>query len=121
MNPYPLSLLNHFTVPSAIRSPPVVIGSGDPPSCQRGNLTNGRCRCRRDELGCGGMRLVSYQGDEGICAGVQVVEDILDAGALLGERPLGARRLMEEGRLAELAELAGLEGGIEPASVTRLL
>jgi 2-keto-4-pentenoate hydratase/2-oxohepta-3-ene-1,7-dioic acid hydratase in catechol pathway len=67
------------------------------------------------------MRLVSYQGDEGICAGVQVVEDVLDAGALLGERPLGARRLIEEGRLAELAELAGLEGDIEPAQVTRLL
>jgi 2-keto-4-pentenoate hydratase/2-oxohepta-3-ene-1,7-dioic acid hydratase in catechol pathway len=67
------------------------------------------------------MRLVSYEGDEGICAGVQVVEEVLDAGALLGERPLGARRLIEEGRLAELAELAGLESDIEPANVTRLL
>jgi 2-keto-4-pentenoate hydratase/2-oxohepta-3-ene-1,7-dioic acid hydratase in catechol pathway len=67
------------------------------------------------------MRLVSYRSEEGICAGVQVVDGILDAGALLGERPLGARRLIEEGRLGELAELTILEGDLPPASVLRLL
>jgi 2-keto-4-pentenoate hydratase/2-oxohepta-3-ene-1,7-dioic acid hydratase in catechol pathway len=67
------------------------------------------------------MRLVSYQSEEGPCAGVQGLEDILDAGALLGERPMGARRLIEEGRLDELAELAQVESDVEPASVLRLL
>jgi 2-keto-4-pentenoate hydratase/2-oxohepta-3-ene-1,7-dioic acid hydratase in catechol pathway len=67
------------------------------------------------------MRLVSYRSEEGICAGVQGVDEILDAGALLGERPLGVRRLIEEGRLDELAELAQVEGDVEPASVLRLL
>jgi 2-keto-4-pentenoate hydratase/2-oxohepta-3-ene-1,7-dioic acid hydratase in catechol pathway len=67
------------------------------------------------------MRLVSYRSEEGICAGVQTVDGVLDAGALLGERPLGARRLLDEQRLDELAELAKLEGEVEPASVIRLL
>ncbi|HSD24855.1 MAG TPA: fumarylacetoacetate hydrolase family protein [Solirubrobacterales bacterium] len=67
------------------------------------------------------MRLVSYRSEEGICAGVQTVDGVLDAGALLGERPVGTRRLIEEGRLDELAELAKLEGEVEPASVIRLL
>jgi 2-keto-4-pentenoate hydratase/2-oxohepta-3-ene-1,7-dioic acid hydratase in catechol pathway len=67
------------------------------------------------------MRLVSYRGEQGVCAGVQVVDGILDAGALLGERPLGARRLIEEDRLGELAELAQLEGDIEPTSALGLL
>src|SRR3954464_7093162 len=67
------------------------------------------------------MRLVSYQGEHGVCAGVQVVERVLDAGALLGEMPMGARRLIEEGRLAELAELAKLEDDVEQANVVRLL
>jgi 2-keto-4-pentenoate hydratase/2-oxohepta-3-ene-1,7-dioic acid hydratase in catechol pathway len=67
------------------------------------------------------MRLVSYRSEEGICAGVQVVEGVLDAGALLGERPLGARRLIEEGRLDELAEVSRIEGDVQPASVMRLL
>ena len=67
------------------------------------------------------MRLVSYRTEEGICAGVQVVEGVLDAGALLGERPTSLRRLIEERRLDELAELAQVEGDVEPASVIRLL
>ncbi len=67
------------------------------------------------------MRLVSYRGEQGVCAGVQMVDSILDAGSLLGERPLGARRLIEEGLLSELAELAQLEGDVEPTSVLRLL
>src|SRR5919197_1490995 len=67
------------------------------------------------------MRLVSYQSEEGPCAGVQALEDILDAGTLLGERPMGIRRLIEEGRLDELAELAQVESDVEPASVLRLL
>jgi 2-keto-4-pentenoate hydratase/2-oxohepta-3-ene-1,7-dioic acid hydratase in catechol pathway len=67
------------------------------------------------------MRLVSYQGEHGVCAGVQVVERVLDAGALLGEMPMGARRLIEEGRLAELAELTNLEDDVEQANVVRLL
>ena len=67
------------------------------------------------------MRLVSYRGEEGICAGVQAVDGILDAGTLLGERPTGARRLIEEDRLDELAELAKVESDVEPASVLRLL
>ena len=67
------------------------------------------------------MRLVSYRGEQGVCAGVQVVDGILDAGALLGERPLGARRLIEEDRVDELAELAKLESDIEPANALGLL
>jgi 2-keto-4-pentenoate hydratase/2-oxohepta-3-ene-1,7-dioic acid hydratase in catechol pathway len=67
------------------------------------------------------MRLVSYRGEQGICAGVQVVDEVRDAGALLGERPTGARRLIEEDRLGELAELAKVESDVEPASVVRLL
>jgi 2-keto-4-pentenoate hydratase/2-oxohepta-3-ene-1,7-dioic acid hydratase in catechol pathway len=67
------------------------------------------------------MRLVSYRGEQGVCAGVQVVDGILDAGALLGERPLGARRLIEEDRVDELAELAKLESDIEPANPLGLL
>jgi 2-keto-4-pentenoate hydratase/2-oxohepta-3-ene-1,7-dioic acid hydratase in catechol pathway len=67
------------------------------------------------------MRLVSYRSVEGICAGVQTVEGILDAGVLLGERPLGLRRLIEEARLDELAELAKVESDVEAASVTSLL
>jgi 2-keto-4-pentenoate hydratase/2-oxohepta-3-ene-1,7-dioic acid hydratase in catechol pathway len=67
------------------------------------------------------MRLVSYRSEEGVCAGVQMVEGIADAGALLGERPTGARRLIEEDRLAELADLTKLEADVEPASVLRLL
>jgi 2-keto-4-pentenoate hydratase/2-oxohepta-3-ene-1,7-dioic acid hydratase in catechol pathway len=67
------------------------------------------------------MRLVSYRREEGVCAGVQAVDGVLDAGSLLGERPVGARRLIEEGRLGELAELTKLEGDVEPASVMRLL
>jgi 2-keto-4-pentenoate hydratase/2-oxohepta-3-ene-1,7-dioic acid hydratase in catechol pathway len=67
------------------------------------------------------MRLVSYRSEEGTCAGVQTVDGILDAGALLGERPLGMRRLIEEGLLDELAELAQVESDVEPASVIRLL
>jgi 2-keto-4-pentenoate hydratase/2-oxohepta-3-ene-1,7-dioic acid hydratase in catechol pathway len=67
------------------------------------------------------MRLVSYRGEDGICAGVQAVEGILDAGGLLGERPLGARRLIEEGLLDELAELTKLESDVEPAGVLDVL
>jgi 2-keto-4-pentenoate hydratase/2-oxohepta-3-ene-1,7-dioic acid hydratase in catechol pathway len=67
------------------------------------------------------MRLVSYRGDQGICAGVQGVDGVLDAGALLGERPMAVRRLLEEDRLDELAELTKLESGIESASVIGLL
>jgi 2-keto-4-pentenoate hydratase/2-oxohepta-3-ene-1,7-dioic acid hydratase in catechol pathway len=67
------------------------------------------------------MRLVSYRSEAGVCAGVQIVDGILDAGELLGERPTGARRLIEEGRLDELAELTKLEAEIEPASVLRLV
>src|SRR3954447_10332635 len=66
------------------------------------------------------MRLVSYRTEHGICAGVQVVEGVLDAGALLGERPTGLRRLIEEGRLDQLAELSQLESDVGPASVLRL-
>jgi len=67
------------------------------------------------------MRLVSYRGEDGVCAGVQGVGHVLDAGALLGERPLGTRRLIEEERLAELAERAKLEDDVEPARVIELL
>ena len=67
------------------------------------------------------MRLVSYRGEKGICAGVQMPDGVLDAGALLGERPTGLRRLIEEERLDELAELTELESDLEPASVMRLL
>jgi 2-keto-4-pentenoate hydratase/2-oxohepta-3-ene-1,7-dioic acid hydratase in catechol pathway len=67
------------------------------------------------------MRLVSYRSEVGICAGVQLSEGVVDAGALLGERPTGVRRLIEEDRLAELAELAKPESDLEPASVLRLL
>ena len=67
------------------------------------------------------MRLVSYRSEGGICAGVQMVNGILDAVGLLGERPIGLRRLIEEGRLGELAERAEPAADAEPASVLRLL
>jgi 2-keto-4-pentenoate hydratase/2-oxohepta-3-ene-1,7-dioic acid hydratase in catechol pathway len=67
------------------------------------------------------VRLVTYRSEQGICAGVQAVEDVLDAGALLGERPTGARRLIEEDRLDELRELAQVESDVEPATVLELL
>jgi 2-keto-4-pentenoate hydratase/2-oxohepta-3-ene-1,7-dioic acid hydratase in catechol pathway len=67
------------------------------------------------------MRLVSYRGEEGICSGVQMVDGILDAGSLLGERPVGLRRLIEEDRLGELAEWTKLAADAVPASVMRLV
>ncbi|HEY6770969.1 MAG TPA: fumarylacetoacetate hydrolase family protein [Solirubrobacterales bacterium] len=67
------------------------------------------------------MRLVSYRGGEGVCAGVQVADGILDAGGLLGEGPVGLRRLIEEDRLEELAERTKSGASVEPASVMRLL
>src|SRR3954447_25710103 len=67
------------------------------------------------------MRLVSYRGEGGICSGVQMVDGILDAGSLLGERPVGLRRLIEEDRLDELAEWTKLAADAEPASVMRLV
>jgi 2-keto-4-pentenoate hydratase/2-oxohepta-3-ene-1,7-dioic acid hydratase in catechol pathway len=67
------------------------------------------------------MRLISYRSEAGTCAGVQTVDGVLDAGTLLGERPLDLRRLIEEGRLGELAERTKLAGDVEPASVMRLL
>jgi 2-keto-4-pentenoate hydratase/2-oxohepta-3-ene-1,7-dioic acid hydratase in catechol pathway len=67
------------------------------------------------------MRLVSYQSDEGICAGLQTVDGILDAGAVLDGRPVGLRRLIEDGRLDELAELTAVQSDVEPANVASLL
>ena len=67
------------------------------------------------------MRLVSYRSDEGICAGVQTVDGILDAGAVLDGRPVGLRRLIEDGRLDELAELTEVQSDVEPANVASLL
>src|SRR3954452_5945550 len=67
------------------------------------------------------MRLVSYRGEGGICSGVQMVDGVLDAGSLLGERPMGLRRLIEEDRLDELAERTKLAADAEPASVMRLV
>ena len=67
------------------------------------------------------MRLVSYRSEDGICAGVQMVNGILDAGGLLGEHPIGLRRLLEDGRLGELAGRAERAADAEPASVLRLL
>jgi 2-keto-4-pentenoate hydratase/2-oxohepta-3-ene-1,7-dioic acid hydratase in catechol pathway len=67
------------------------------------------------------VRLVSYRSERGICAGVQMVNGILDAGGLLGEHPLGLRHLLEDGRLGELAERAEMAADAEPASVLRLL
>ena len=67
------------------------------------------------------MRLVSYRSEGGSGVGVQAASGILDAGALLGEGPMGARRLIDDGRLDELAELAKLEEEVEPASVFELL
>jgi 2-keto-4-pentenoate hydratase/2-oxohepta-3-ene-1,7-dioic acid hydratase in catechol pathway len=67
------------------------------------------------------MRMVSYRSEGGICAGVQMVNGILDAGGLLGEHPMGLRRLLEDGRLGELAGRAEIAADAEPASVLRLL
>src|SRR4051812_24778068 len=66
------------------------------------------------------MRLVSYRSDGGICAGVQTVDAVLDAGALLGGRPLGLRRLIEDGQLDDLAELAEAKSEVAPAHVLSL-
>jgi 2-keto-4-pentenoate hydratase/2-oxohepta-3-ene-1,7-dioic acid hydratase in catechol pathway len=67
------------------------------------------------------MRMVSYRSERGICAGVQMVNGILDAGGLLGEHPMGLRRLLEDGRIGELARHAEMAADAEPASVLRLL
>ena len=67
------------------------------------------------------MRLVTYRSERGICAGVQMVNGILDAGGLLGEHQMGLRRLLEDGRLGELARRAEMAVDAEPASVLRLL
>jgi 2-keto-4-pentenoate hydratase/2-oxohepta-3-ene-1,7-dioic acid hydratase in catechol pathway len=67
------------------------------------------------------MRLVSHRTQEGVGAGVQTVDGVLDAGTLLGERPIGVRRLIEEQRLDELAELEQIEGDVEPVSEIDLL
>jgi 2-keto-4-pentenoate hydratase/2-oxohepta-3-ene-1,7-dioic acid hydratase in catechol pathway len=67
------------------------------------------------------MRLVTYRSEAGTSAGVATAEGVLDAGMLLGERPVGLRRLIEEGRLGELAERAKLAADVGPASVIRLL
>ncbi len=67
------------------------------------------------------MRLISYRSEEGARAGVQTDDGVMDAGTLLGGRPVGARQLIEEERLGELAELANLEGKVEPASAIGLL
>jgi acylpyruvate hydrolase len=66
------------------------------------------------------MRVVSYPTEEGVCAAVQTLDGILDAGALFGEPPQGLRRLIEEGRLGELDELAKAESDVEQTSVTDL-
>jgi acylpyruvate hydrolase len=66
------------------------------------------------------MRLVSYRSEEGTRAGVQTADGVLDAGGLLGGRPLGLRQLIEQGRLDELAERTD-SASAEPASVIRLL
>ncbi|HEY6637842.1 MAG TPA: fumarylacetoacetate hydrolase family protein [Solirubrobacterales bacterium] len=67
------------------------------------------------------MRLVSYRGEEGVCAGVQVANGILDAGELLRGRSVGLRRLIEDDRLEELTERTKSGADVEPASVMRLL
>ena len=66
------------------------------------------------------MRLVSYRSEEGTRAGVQTADGVLDAGGLLGARPLGLRQLIEQGRLDELAQRTE-SASAEPASVIRLL
>jgi acylpyruvate hydrolase len=67
------------------------------------------------------MRLVSYRSEEGIRAGVQTADGVLDAGALLGDRPLGLRRLIEDDRIDELAKRAESAPRADPASVMGLL
>jgi 2-keto-4-pentenoate hydratase/2-oxohepta-3-ene-1,7-dioic acid hydratase in catechol pathway len=66
------------------------------------------------------MRLVSYRAEEGVRAGVQAADGILDAGALLDAGPIGVRRLIEENRLGELAERAK-SATAKPAGVLELL
>jgi 2-keto-4-pentenoate hydratase/2-oxohepta-3-ene-1,7-dioic acid hydratase in catechol pathway len=50
-----------------------------------------------------------------------MVDGILDAGSLLGERPVGLRPLIEDDRLDELAERTKLAADAVPASVMRLV
>jgi 2-keto-4-pentenoate hydratase/2-oxohepta-3-ene-1,7-dioic acid hydratase in catechol pathway len=67
------------------------------------------------------MRLVSYRTDEGVFAGVQAAGGVIDAGALLGEQPLGVRRLIEEARVGELAAQSEEAANVQAVSGMRLL
>jgi 2-keto-4-pentenoate hydratase/2-oxohepta-3-ene-1,7-dioic acid hydratase in catechol pathway len=56
------------------------------------------------------MRLVSYRRGSESRAGVETEDGVLDAAELLGEEAIGVRRLIESGRVGELAQdLAGAE------------
>src|SRR5215216_4482230 len=93
MNPYPFSLLNHLTVPSAIdASAPRV--SGIAPFCWRGNLANRPARCRRGTANrVAAMRLVTYRAESEPRAGVLTDAGVLDAAGLLGTDAIGIREL----------------------------
>src|SRR5678816_2747062 len=65
------------------------------------------------------MRLVTYRSEAGTSAGVQTVEGIIDAGMLLGERPVGLRELIEAVLLDQLTQtdraLAEKHAGVDDA------
>src|SRR5690242_5943614 len=105
MKPYPFSLLNHFTVPPAIRASADRVRGSSPPSMAR------------EPIELGGMRLVTYSGRDGEPrAGVHTDTGMIDAAAALGLERVSIRELLENGRLGDLP---GTLEGREPASVAR--
>jgi hypothetical protein len=66
MKPYPFSLLNHLTVPSAIRLPPL-LGSGDLLAREPSEPDSGMPQ-RVAATRVAAMRLVTYECDSGALA-----------------------------------------------------
>src|SRR5215213_6000483 len=122
MNPYPFSLLNHLTVPSAIRASSHICfcfpGIDPPPMAREPNERARWMPARRTRVAA--MRVVTYRAGNDARAGVQTSSGVLDAARLLGVEAVGVKALIADDRLAELAERAAAPG-IDPVPDAQLL